>query len=76
MEPGSRVLSVEFKVNLMAPAVGERFIARARVLRAGKTLTVTFAECFAVTAGDEKIIAAMQGTMIRLPPPDAGGPTG
>lgn len=39
MEPGSGVLSVEFKVNLVAPARGSLFTARARVLRAGRTLT-------------------------------------
>jgi len=40
MSSSSGVLSVEFKVNLLSPAVGERFAARGRVLRAGRTLTV------------------------------------
>jgi uncharacterized protein (TIGR00369 family) len=40
MEPGSEVLSIEFKVNLLAPAVGEKLVARASVVRAGRTITV------------------------------------
>src|ERR1044072_6977305 len=39
-EPGAEVLSVEFKLNLLSPAAGEQFVARARVLRAGRNLTV------------------------------------
>ena len=69
MPPGSRVLSVEFKVNLLAPAIGERFVATARVARSGRTLTVVSAEAVAVR-GDERVpIALMQATMFRL---DAG----
>ncbi len=60
MPPGKDVLSVEFKLNLLAPAVGERFIAAATVLRAGRTLTVVRAD---VHAGG-KLIATMLGTMI------------
>src|SRR5213595_1389885 len=40
MEEGSGVVSVEFKVNLLAPAVGARFVAKGRVVRAGRTLSV------------------------------------
>lgn len=61
MPEGSNVLSVEFKLNLLAPAIAERFAARARVLRAGKTLTVTTCD---VIAG-ETLVATMLGTMIR-----------
>lgn len=61
MPEGSNVLSVEFKLNLLAPASAEAFVARARVLRAGKTLTVTQCD---VMAG-ETIVATMLGTMIR-----------
>src|SRR5713226_3360583 len=48
------VLSVEFKVNLLAPAVGELFVARASVKRAGKTLCVCAADAFAVNDDEEK----------------------
>jgi uncharacterized protein (TIGR00369 family) len=40
MPKGAEVLSVEFKVNLLSPAIGDRFLAEGRVLRAGKTLTI------------------------------------
>ena len=67
MPAGSRVLSVEFKVNLLRPARGESFIARAEVIKAGRTLSVTRADVFAVHQDTEReLIATMQGTMICL----------
>jgi uncharacterized protein (TIGR00369 family) len=48
MPPGAGVITVEFKVNLLAPAVGERFIARGRVTRSGRTLSVCAAKIFGV----------------------------
>jgi uncharacterized protein (TIGR00369 family) len=53
------VLSVEFKVNLLAPGAGESFVARASVKRAGKRPTVCTADAFAVTGDEEKLIATM-----------------
>lgn|SRR5689334_22824217 len=67
---GHEVLSVEFKSNLMAPAVGDRFVARARVKRAGKTLTVCAADAFAIKDGREKLIATMLATIINQPIPN------
>lgn len=67
MPAGAEVLSVEFKVNLLAPAAGRRFVARSRVLRAGRTLTVCSAEVTAEGAQGDKLVAAMQATMIALP---------
>jgi uncharacterized protein (TIGR00369 family) len=65
MPPGSEVLSVEFKVNLLRPARGEHFVARAEVVKAGKTLTVVRSDVFAVSKEkEEQLIATMQGTMI------------
>jgi uncharacterized protein (TIGR00369 family) len=71
MEPGADVLSVEFKVNLLAPAVGERFVARGRVLRSGRTLTVCTGDLFAFRGPDEAHVATMTATMIarHSPPP-------
>jgi len=69
MPAGVGVLSVEFKVNLLAPAVGERMIARGRVLRAGRTLTVCSGEVAAVSGGEEKPVAAMLATLMRTAPP-------
>ena len=63
MPPESDVLAVEFKVNLLRPAKGELFVARAEVLKPGKTLTVVRAD---VTA-EGSLVATMQGTMMRLP---------
>ena len=60
MPASSSVLSVEFKVNLLSPATGERIIARAEVKRAGKLLTV----CTADAIADGKICATMLATMI------------
>jgi len=61
MPEGSSVLSVEFKVNLLAPAKADVFKVRAEVKRAGKTLTVCVADAFA----GEKVCATMLATMIR-----------
>ncbi len=66
MPPGSSVLTVEYKINLMAPADGERFLARAAVERAGRSLTVVRSEVFAVKNGEEKAIAFMLATMMCL----------
>lgn len=64
----SRVLSVEFKVNLLNPAKGEIFRAEGRVIKPGKTLTVCEGKLFALSDGDqEKLVAAMQATMICVP---------
>lgn len=67
MPPGSDVLAVEFKVNLMRPAKGETFVARAEVVKSGRTLTVVRADVYAVSNGDSReLVAIMQGTMMRL----------
>lgn len=61
------VLSVEFKVNLLAPAKGDLLVARGRVKRPGRTLTVVTGDAVMVTsAGEEVIIATMVGTMMAL----------
>ena len=62
----SEVLSVEFKVNFLAPAVGEAFVARAVVKRAGKTLTICSADAYAVNGGREKLIATMLATIMNI----------
>lgn len=66
---GSNVLTVEFKVNLLAPARGDRFVARGRVVKAGRTLTVCQGEVSAFEGEKETAIALMQATMINLPNP-------
>jgi uncharacterized protein (TIGR00369 family) len=73
--PGQgEVLSVEFKANFLARAVGESFIARASVKRTGKRLAVCTADAFAVKAGEEKLIATMLATIMNMDskPAEAG----
>jgi uncharacterized protein (TIGR00369 family) len=65
MPPGASVLTVEFKVNLLAPAVGERLIARGRVTRSGRMLTVCAGDVFAVRGMEEKPVATMLATMMN-----------
>ena len=68
MPAESEVLAVEFKVNLMRPAKGEKFLARAEVMKPGRTLTIVRADVFVSSAGEKwQLIATMLGTMMRLP---------
>lgn len=66
MAPGAAVMSVEFKVNLLAPAAGERLIARARVVRSGRTLTVVAGEGFMRTGTTERHVFTMLATMMAV----------
>ena len=66
MPPGSDILTVEFKTNLLAPAKGERFAFRASVVKPGRTLTVCEARAFAEADGAERLIATMTGTLMAL----------
>lgn len=60
------VLTVEFKMNLLAPADGDKLIARGQVVRPGRTLIVTTAEVFAVKDGKETLCALMQQTIMVM----------
>ena len=62
--PGYEVLAVEFKINLLRPARAARFTARAHVLRAGRTLTVSRAD---VVGDDGDLVATMLSTVIARP---------
>ncbi len=66
MPADAGVLAVEFKINLMAPATGDKLIARAHVIRAGRTLTVCQAEVVGVTADGEKAVAIMTSTIMTV----------
>jgi uncharacterized protein (TIGR00369 family) len=68
MPAGVDILTVEFKTNLLAPARGERFAFRARVVKPGRTLTVCEARAFAEIDGAETLIATMTGTLMAMPP--------
>lgn len=60
------VLTVEYKVNLLAPAQGERIEAVGTVLKPGRTLTICQLEVYAVNDGQDKLVAAGQQTLIRV----------
>lgn len=64
MPADAAVLSVEFKVNLLVPARGERLFARAEVKRAGRTITVCSADAFIAVGSERKLVATMLGTMM------------
>ncbi len=69
MPPGSAVLSVEFKINMLAPASGGRFVARGRAVRVGRTIGVATAEVIAFAPdGAQTCVAVMQATMMRVEP--------
>jgi uncharacterized protein (TIGR00369 family) len=70
MPVGSRVLAVEFKVNFLRPAAGEIFLARGRVIKAGRTLTVCSGQVYAGPDDAAQQVVAMQATMIRVPEND------
>jgi uncharacterized protein (TIGR00369 family) len=74
MPEGSAVLSIEFKINLLSPAVGERFVARGRVVRVGRTVSVATAEVAAHSpTRPEAVVALMQATMMRVEPRNGAG---
>src|SRR5215216_953394 len=63
MPPASEVLSVEFKVNLLRPAKGEKFLAVAEVVKSGRTLTVVRADVFGIdSARKRELVATMLAT--------------
>jgi len=61
------VLTVELKINLLTPAKGERLVARGRVERAGRRLTVARADVYAVADGAETHVAIASGTFMTVP---------
>ena len=66
MDRDAGVLAVEFKINLLAPARADRFVAVARVVRSGRTLIVCTCEVVADPDGTRTTIALLQGTMMAV----------
>jgi len=64
------VLTVEYKINLLRPAKGDRLVARAKVVRSGKTLTVCAGDIFAQTGDTENVVATMLATIMAVPQRD------
>lgn len=60
------VMTVEMKINLMSPALGDRLVAEGRVIRPGRRIMVVAADVWAETAGQRKHVAILQGTMIPV----------
>ena len=65
--PGTAVLTVEYKVNFVAPAKGDRLLARGEVVRPGSMVTVCKGDVVAYDGGDEKLVASMLTTMMLMP---------
>jgi uncharacterized protein (TIGR00369 family) len=63
---GSRVLAAHFSVNCLRPAVGKRFVARARVVKPGKSQVFTYCELFAESDGKEKLVATGEAILSVL----------
>jgi uncharacterized protein (TIGR00369 family) len=66
MPPGAGVLTIEFKLNLLAPAAGARLIARGRVTKPGRTINVCAGDVFAEQDGREKLVATMLATVMTI----------
>ncbi|WP_370269416.1 PaaI family thioesterase [Nioella sp.] len=66
MPADAAVLTVEFKINLLNPADGERFRFVADVVKPGRTLTICEARAYALKGQDEKLVATMTGTLMAL----------
>jgi uncharacterized protein (TIGR00369 family) len=66
MPKDAAVLSIEFKINLLAPARGERFIFTGQVLKAGRTVSVCLSEAYAIDGGARKLVSQMTGTMMTV----------
>jgi uncharacterized protein (TIGR00369 family) len=66
MPADAGVLTVEYKVNFLAPGIGERFRMIGRVRKAGRTITLAEADAFSQRDGREKLVATMTATMMTI----------
>ena len=66
MPAGTGVLTIEFKINLLAPARGQRFRMVGQVVKPGRTITVTEGRAYAIDAGREKLIATLGATLMTI----------
>jgi uncharacterized protein (TIGR00369 family) len=66
MPPDTGVLTTEFKINLVAPAMGDHILARGKVVKGGRTLTLVQTEVFAESGGEERLVAFLTATMMRM----------
>jgi uncharacterized protein (TIGR00369 family) len=66
MAADAGVLTIEYKINLLAPAQGQRFRMRGQVVKAGRTISVSEGRAFALDNGHEKLIATMTATLMTV----------
>ena len=66
MPEGAGVLTIEFKINLLAPAKGQRFRMVGQVIKPGRTITVTEGRAYAIDNGREKLIATLGATLMTI----------
>lgn len=66
MPAGRTVLTTEFKINLLSPAIGDRLVAIGEVIKAGRTLTVAQSKVFADAAGERRLVALLSATLIAV----------
>jgi uncharacterized protein (TIGR00369 family) len=66
MPEGAGVLTIEFKINLLAPAKGQRFRMVGQVIKPGRTITVTEGRAYAIDDGREKLIATLGATLMTI----------
>ena len=63
----SEVVTAEIKINLTAPARGDRLVARGQVIKPGRRLIVVTSEVVSLSNGEETLVAILQGTMVPVP---------
>ncbi|HEX7888601.1 MAG TPA: PaaI family thioesterase [Ramlibacter sp.] len=71
MPADAGVLTIEFKINLLAPAQGERFRMEGLVVKPGRTISVTEGRAYALHQGREKLIATLGATLMTITGRDA-----
>ncbi len=66
MPEDSEVMTAEMKINLLAPGAGDYLRATGKVIKPGRRLVIVTAEVHAITGSEEKLVALLQGTMVRV----------
>lgn len=66
IEPEASILTIEFKINLMSPGRGERFLFRGEITKPGSTIIVADGRAYALSDGPAKLIASMSGSMMVI----------
>ena len=66
IDPDASILTIEFKINLLSPGRGERFLFRGEITKPGSTIIVADGRAYALTNGPAKLIASMSGSMMVI----------